>query len=216
MKDQELIKTLSAFPIFSGADEGSVAEAAARCEVIERKKGEELLCGEPALYCVLSGKAKVCRVDGGQSVILNSIQRGGIFGAAQLFGGSGSLTSVKAECRCVCAKIPQDAVSALMKKDHRFTVNYVTFLSDRIRFLNRKIASFTAGDGRKTLADYLLCLPCSGDRVTIAPNMAQLALSLNMSRPTLYRAMSDLTSRGLIEKNGSAVRIISREKLKSL
>jgi len=103
-----------------------------------------------------------------------------------------------------------------LRHDSRFTVNYIAFLSDRIKFLNKKIAAFTAGDGEKTLADYLLSLPENDGAVRLPSNMSRLSQYLNISRPTLYRAFSSLSERGIIEKNGAAVKIISVEKLKQI
>lgn len=215
MNENETVGLMLASPLFGGVDRDELLRLVSLSGTRCYEKGENIIAGPPSLYLVLDGRAVVRRSGDGQAVILNVKQPGEVFGAAQLFGDAG-LTDVTAACRCRCLVIPREAVEELLFRDHGFTLNYIAFLSDRIRFLNKKIASFTAGDGEKTLAGYLLSSTCEDGRVDLPSNMSALAQSLNMSRPTLYRAFSSLEKRGVIEKNGAYVRIISVEKLKSI
>ena len=210
----ELTEFLSSVPLFSGTNEKLLYDVLSASSLKNYEKGEEITSGPPALYCVIHGAAHVYRVEGGRSVILNTIKSGGVFGAAQLFSTEAAFSSVVAAGKCSCLLIPRAAVTELIKRDDRFAVNYIVFLSDRIRFLNKKIASFTAGDGEKTLAEYLLSLPENNGVVKLPSNMSRLAQYLNVSRPTLYRAFSALSENKIIEKNGAYVRIINHDKLK--
>lgn len=216
MDNLNLTEYLKSLPLFSGVDENRLSEAVSLSEVRDYGKGEQITSDTPSLFCVIHGLACVYRVEGGRSVILNTIKSGGVFGAAQLFSEDCVFSSVQAARRCSCLVIPRAAVTKLLQNDGVFTVNYIAFLSDRIRFLNSKIASYTAGDGEKTLANYLLSLPADDGAVRLPSNMSRLSQYLNISRPTLYRAFSSLCECGIIEKNGASVRIISEEKLKQI
>ena len=216
MENLNLTEYLKSLPLFSGVDENRLSEVVSASAVLSYEKGAEISADAPSLFCVIHGGACVYRVEGGRSVILNTIKSGGVFGAAQLFSTDSVFSSVRASCRCTCLVIPRTVVTELLRHDSRFTVNYIAFLSDRIKFLNKKIAAFTAGDGEKTLADYLLSLPENDGAVRLPSNMSRLSQYLNISRPTLYRAFSSLSERGIIEKNGAAVKIISVEKLKQI
>lgn len=217
MNQNDLIEALRATELFRDADGASLSAAVFASEVLKFAKGEQMYTGDPALYILISGKAVVRRESGGQNVILNTLGRGSVYGAAQLFGGAAGLTRVTASCRSTCLRMSQDAVKDLIRSDSSFALSYIAFLSDRIRFLNRRIASFTAGDGERTLEDYLLSLPRGKDgAVTIPLSMVRLAAALNMSRPTLYRSFSSLCDRGVIEKNGNDVKILSSKKQEEL
>ena len=217
MDKPELLKMLSENRLFSGADASALGRAVDASFEKTFSRGDQISWDEPCLYYVISGKAVVRRPEGGQSVILNVLTQGDVFGAARLFGDEGELTSVIASERCVCLLIPLNAVEDMMKSDFTFTVNYIRFLSDRVSFLNRRIAAITVGDGEKTLAFYLLAR-CSGDgeKVPLSLNMTKLAGALNISRPTLYRAVSSLSDSGIIERSGSEITVLSYEKLKNV
>lgn len=216
MQIAELTEKLKNIPLFSGTNEDRLFSAVSASKLINYEKGGEIASDKPALYVVLDGYVSVYRTEGSHTVLLNTIREGGVFGAAQLFCEDKAFSSVKAACACSFLQIPKTAVAGLLKTDFAFTLNYVSFLSDRIRFLNKKIASFTAGNGEQTLAGFLLSQPAVNGVVTLDRNMSALASSLNLSRPTLYRAFISLAEQGIIEKNGKEVRIISAKKLENI
>ena len=216
MDKRDIPEILSGSLIFRSASPGTVVYAVEHAKTVSFSKGDSLCGGEPSLCFMISGKAVVKRASGGQSVVLNVIEAGGVFGAAQLFSEGGGMTEVIALSRGSCLCISRETAEEMMRSDHGFSVGYIRFLSDRIRFLNRRIASFTAGDGEETLAAYLLSRMDGDGTVRLSSSMVRLSEILNLSRPTLYRAFTALSKRGLIEKNGRTVRIISEEKLKSL
>lgn len=216
MQNSNIVNLLKSLPLFAGTDEKRLSETVSASLIREYAKGDEITSSRPSLYVIIRGSVRVYRTESGQRVLLNTIKEGGVFGAAQLFCKEAAFSSVKAACACTCVQIPGDAVTRLLENDPAFTLNYVSFLSDRIRFLNKKIASFTAGGGEKTLAAYLLSMPGDDGRVRINQSMSSLAQSLNLSRPTLYRALISLQKQGIIEKSGKDVIIISEEKLKNI
>ena len=216
MQNANLVNLLKSTALFSGADEKRLSDAVASSVVRDYIRGERIPSDEPALYVVIRGSVCVYRTESGQRVLLNTIKEGGVFGAAQLFCRDPAFSYIKAACVCTCLQIPGAEITRLLETDPAFTLNYVSFLSDRIRFLNKKIASFTAGNGEKTLAAYLLSLPDDKKTGRLSQNMSNLAQSLNLSRPTLYRAFTSLQNQGIIEKNGKDVCIISKDKLKSI
>ncbi len=216
MQNSNIIEKLKSTPLFAEVEDKALSHAVSQSKLCEYEKGALITSEKPALFAVLRGSVCVYRREGGQNVLLNTIKDTGVFGAAQLFCGEAAFSSVKASSSCSCLQIPKDAVCELLKNDFAFTENYVAFLSDRIRFLNKKIASFTAGNGEKTLAGYLLSLCPEDGVVQLNQNMSRLASSLNLSRPTLYRAFISLSDRGIIEKNGKEIKIKSVEKLKNI
>ena len=216
MRDYNLKTALIQNRLFSGMSIDVLEEALETSEIREYLKGDDLFGDRPALYYMISGKARVYRTDAKSRVILNNLSKGSVFGVAGLFGSSGNSSSVIALTKCRCVLFRQDAVEKMLSRDFNFTRNYISFLSDRIRFLNGRIESFTAGDGERSLAAYILKLPSDNGYAEICLKMSAVAAALNMSRPTLYRSFAALCGKGLIEKDGSRIKIISREKLMSI
>ena len=217
MKTEEVLAILAGHPLFRGTDLSAVGPVVRRSLLRSAAKGEQLNADGPALYCLLKGRARVLQPYGKRSVVLNTLSACGVFGVAQLFGNEPSATSVVASAGCVVLRIGMQDVEKLLKTDYTFARNYIVFLSDRIRFLNRRIAAFTAGDSEHVLASYLLSLPDAGDGKEIPlPALASLASALNMSRPTLYRAFDVLSETGAARKNGNAVKILNRKKLEEI
>ena len=214
--DKKIKTLLTQNRLFAGIRDDVLDKALETSESRDYIKGEDLFDDRPALYYMISGKARVYRTDSKSGVILNNLSKGSVFGVAGLFGDSKNSTSVMAVTKCRCILFRQAAVEQMLSGDFNFTKNYISFLSDRIRFLNGRIESFTAGDGEKSLATYILSLPSEDGVTEIGLKMASVAAALNMSRPTLYRSFASLCEKGLIEKKGSMIRIISREKLMSI
>jgi len=85
-------------------------------------------------------------------------------------------------------------------------------LSKKVRFLNSKIAGYTAKDSGEKLYRHLLNLPRDRDGYVIpGESMASLSRRLDMSRASLYRAVDALMAEGKLEKIGQKYKITVRE-----
>ena len=104
-------------------------------------KGEEIY--SPAHYSkslgiLLRGKAVVER----DQVLLNQLSAGECFGVAALFVQREQyVTTVRARTDCKVLFLSLEAMQRLLENP-QVSLNYIRFLSDRIQFLNRRIASF--------------------------------------------------------------------------
>lgn len=199
--------------LFTGVDR-SVVQAAiqdADCETVSYADGQEIFGPEDfqrKLGLVLEGRVHVY---GGQ-VLLNTIGTGGVFGAAALFGQNKSYCSrLRAVGNCNIMFFTEALVQKLIADNGIIALNYVRFLSDKIRFLNKKIATFTADSAKGSLLHYLVSqseLQNRPDGTVILPMSCQkLAESLNMGRASLYRAFEQLENDGLIRRSGKSVAI---------
>ena len=215
--DRKNTDVVSKHPLFAGTSREALDRALSSGEVRAFRKGDVLNEGDPDLYFLVKGRAKVVGTERGAYVTRTVLQPGSVFGAAQLFSGTGKMSSVVALPNVSCLVFPKEAVERFLHEDSAFAMNYVVFLSDRIRFLNRRISSFTAGHGENMLAAYLLSLPGVEDGATLKLklSMTSLASLLGVTRPTLYRAFSFLEESGAIQKNGMTVLILSKELLKN-
>ena len=110
-----------------------------------------------ALGAVINGCLSVYRPGNGSRVLLNRIPAGGVFGAASLFGAEGMyVTEITAEKDSVIFFVPSEVLGRLITENGEFALSYIGFLTDRIRFLNRRISELSAGGAERKLAKYLL------------------------------------------------------------
>lgn len=183
--------------------DGGEEEAFAKDEVIydsDRAKR--------ALALVLEGSVRVLH----GRVVMNELHAGDVFGAAALFGEEDPFpTTVAARTDCRVLFIPQTTVSAWMAAVPRVGENYIRFLSDRIRFLNRRLATLTAGHTDGKLWRYLLAHRDENGIVHLTGGIGELAKALNMGRSSLYRGLDALAADGKIARHGKEIKIILKE-----
>ena len=152
-----------------------------------------------------SGKAKIIRrSESGTVVTVRTVGDGEMFGAASVFGEwSTSLSSITASCDVTVRYITEEGLTELFSAFPTVSVNYVRYLTDRIRFLNRKLDAFSAGNAEERLYEYLLSVSDGQGRVSLDFGMAELARRLRVGRSSLYRSIDSLISSGLVtrEKN---------------
>jgi len=160
-----------------------------------------------ALAFVLEGHLRVFH----GRVVMNDLHPGDVFGAAALYGSTEPYRStVTAVTPCRILLIPQETVSLWMAAVPRVGENYVRFLSDRIRFLNRRLSTLTAGPADDKLWRYLLAHRDAQGVVSL-PGMTELAERLDMGRSSLYRSLDALTDAGHIRRRDKHTIILTME-----
>lgn len=158
-----------------------------------------------AVGVVLEGRLSVLK---GEELLLKTIGPGQCFGAAALFcPAEDYVTTVQAETAALLVFLPHQWLVHLFETYPKASVAYIAFLSQRIRFLNRKIDSFTAPSAQEALCRHLLAIQQDGV-ARISGGYSQLARSLNMGRASLYRALDALEAEGRIRRDGKAIRLL--------
>ncbi len=200
---------------------------------IPQDTAEALLCDIPAAVAVFapgetlysaesdakmlgflqSGAADVLRR--GSDVILNRLSAGDAFGVASLFGSLRDFpTDVVATKRTECLFFSEEAVTALLSRSPAVTQNYIRFLSDKIRFLNERIASFSAKSAEGKLAAFLLSQ--ERDASVAVGSFTAAAKKLSLGRASFYRALASLTEAGAITRDGNQILIQNKNILERI
>lgn len=169
-----------------------------------------------SLGVVLSGSLRVTKSgDGGHSIIMSTLSAGSVFGAAALFTDQAEYAAdIHAVSDAQIVFFTQRLVQRMMRYDAQIAVNYIRYLSERIRFLNRKLYFLSSGTAEQRLASFLLDNLPEGEASELPMPLNKLSLALNVSRASLYRAFDALSEEGAIEKNGKSICINDAERLK--
>lgn len=210
---KQQLETAGSSPLFRDMDEMAVERIVSdeKCSVRTYEKGEVIFDDSHfvrALGIVLRGQVQVEQALWGKKLQMSRIHPGGCFGAAAMFREESHYpTLLTAAKPAEILFLPEEVLTWYMQRNPVLTENYIAFLSERIRFLNTIIATLTAGTSEQKLAVYLLEY---GD---VAASMTGLSQTLNMGRATLYRGLSELERRGLIEWGNKSVRVLDLDGL---
>lgn len=219
MNTNEIYEIFAQSRLFVDSSESTLEYAIKNCTVKECTKGCSLFDGaSSSLYVILKGSAQVMGISKNKPVILNTLAKGRVIGMASLFGEKCGSTTVVAKEDCIYASISQSCIEKMLGMDVGFAKNYVCFLSDKIRFLNKKIAFFTSENAEKKVAGYLLALPYNETEkcVLLDIKMAKLAQNLDIGRASLYRAFDSLEEKCFISKENNIVKITSYDEFKKI
>lgn len=212
----EIRSKIASARLFHNVNSDTIAAAAKSCEARSFQKGEQIGCAGEYLCLILSGSVLVSGAGKSAPVELNRLCAGACFGVASLFGSRCGITAVTACEKSVLLLFSQKTVEELMQADFTFARNYICFLTDRIGFLNRKIAAFTAGSAEQKLAKYLLSQPAENGEIKLPVSMVRLSALLDLSRASLYRAFAFLEESGQLVKEGKTVRLTSAEEFQKI
>lgn len=176
---------------------------------ITLSKGDELY-RNGMLAIITNGSATVKRQnDIGDSITIRTISSGELFGAASVFGSwKDGMSSVIANAVCEVLYISEDKFCEIIKQYPQISINYIEYLSGRIRFLNRKLDAFTAKSTEERLYEYLLSQSDGDGNVNLNFGMAELARRLQVGRTSIYRDLDTLQSKGLVNRNGHNFKIL--------
>lgn len=162
---------------------------------------------------ILDGRAIVTTKDTAKATLLRYLCEGDAFGVANLFNDEPFVSIVKAHKRCRVFFITESAVRAMLESDRKFLYRYLTFLSERVCYLNRKIGYLTAGSAERRLALYLCSLQST--EIDLSVSFSALSELLDVGRASLYRAFDRLCADGLIRKDGRMITLVDAEALRT-
>ncbi len=158
---------------------------------------------------ILSGSATVKRNnDIGDSITIRTMYSGELFGAVSILGEwKNGMSSIIANESCNILYINEQTFTKILKQYPQISINYIKFLTEKIRFLNRKLDAFTAKSTEERLYEFLLSQADNKNNVILPFGMAELARRLNVGRTSIYRDIESLQSKGLILRNGHNFKI---------
>lgn len=208
---------LLTLPLFQGANQDTLFDCltTGTCKVLSYERSNVILSPaktDRSLLFVLDGSASVYSSDESRSVMLRTLKKGDMVGVANIFNDESGISRIIATSKIIVLVMPKDDLSFLLEHDKKIMYNYITFLSDRICYLNKKIVCLTAGSAERRFAFYLDSLG-DEDTVSLPLPMNAIADMLNIARASLYRAADRLTSDGFISRNGKKITLCNRKEM---
>lgn len=159
-----------------------------------------------SLGILVAGEAAVLKENG---ALLNLLDTGSCFGAAALFAPAEEyVTTVRAHKACKVVFLTNEELTRLFQKYPAMAMDYITFLSGRIQFLNHKIDSFTTPSAEEAVWQWIRSHADENGTVYVSGGFARLAKELSIGRATLYRCLSQLEVEQRILKNGAEIKVL--------
>jgi CRP/FNR family transcriptional regulator, cyclic AMP receptor protein len=177
-----------------------------------------------ALFVIVEGKVKVSRVsDDGKEVILTILSDSDFFGEMAILDGLARSANVTAMEDTELFLIQRSEFIALLHEHPEISIALLMELAARLRAADMKIKSLSLKDAEGKVATVILQLADDLGRIkqgTVEieklPFQHDLANMAGTSRETISRTLHSFAKKGLVELEGSKLRIINYEKFKEL
>jgi len=225
----ENIEFLKNVPIFSELNDDTLIKLSQLGTLKSFNKDSIILSeqdADSALFVMVSGKVKVARVsndDKSKEVILTLLNPSDFFGEMALLDGlarSATVTSIE-DSRVFI--IQRNDFLDLIKEHPEVSIALLQELTQRLRAAGMKIKALSLKDAEGKVATVLLQLADDMGRIKQGvveieklPYQHELANMAGTSRETISRTLHSFAKKGLVELEGTKLRIISYEKFKDL
>jgi CRP/FNR family transcriptional regulator, cyclic AMP receptor protein len=214
-------------PIFSELDDDTL-EKISKLGIRKSFKKESVVLFEhetgTALFVIVDGKVKVSRVsDDGKEVILTILGESDFFGEMAILDGLSRSANVTAMEDSELFIIQRSEFLELLNVHPEVSIALLQELTQRLRSADMKIKSLSLKDAEGKVATVILQLADDVGKIkqgTVEieklPFQHDLANMAGTSRETISRTLHTFAKKGLVELDGSKLRIMNYEKFKEL
>ena len=173
---------------------------------------------EKKIGFVLAGECVINKLKSDGSLVpLNVIKPGDSFGILAVLSCKNEYpTQIVASRNSEILFISQNDFFAVIKKHSEVAMNVISFLSEKISFLNSKISTFTSDNVEQKLASYLFSLCSKIEKNEFEFNRKRTAEIINTGRASLYRALDSLSNQKLISYDNKKIYILDPEGLERI
>ena len=196
--------------LFSSLDINRIKD---EIEFVSAKKGEAIMAENSFRRClvlIIRGKASVIKTGlDGKKTIINSLSVGDVFGMASLFYEQEEYPSeIVAEASLRLAVLSKETVEKSILENPDFAKAYITLLSEKIHFLNKKLSAFSESEASEKLFRWILSTAGEKDEIELPCSISRLSSMLGIGRASVYRAFEALEEKKKIIKNGKKIVIL--------
>lgn len=171
--------------------------------------------GEGVIGFVMSGRVEVRqRKYDGSFAVLNTLGEKDSFGVLSVFSKEPYPTELVASKNSSVVFFTDSDVKKLVREMPIVAENLISFMAERISFLNKKIQTFSGTRVEDRLLSYLksksekLCSDC------FPLNLKKCSEAINAGRASVYRAIDSLVTAGIISYDEKQIKILNTERTK--
>lgn len=167
-----------------------------------------------SLAVIVKGSASVFKGTGENEMLMSILTPGDVFGLPSVFcPGSGFPTTVRARTDCRAVFITREQLEKLFVMLPVSAHNYIETLSEKIYYLNEKIASLSSSCITDRLKLFLenTAERTGTDSFVLPLSFSELASSLSAGRTSLYRSLDELTEKGFIIREGKKITLLRKD-----
>ena len=154
----------------------------------------------------------------GKTIKIEDIEAPRPLATAFLFGKENQFpVTVSANTEVEIVSVPKSEFVKLLQLNSLILNNYLNTISSRAQFLSQKLKFLSFKTIRQKIAHYLLEM--AGDRlqtVEIPQSQGQLAEMFGVTRPSLARALGEMSQDGLIETDRRFIKILDKSRMNEL
>jgi len=225
----EKVEFLKSVPIFSELKDETLSQLSRTGSVQSFSKDSIILSEKEAgsaLFIIISGKVKISRIstqDNDKEVILALLNPSDFFGEMSLLDGLERSATATAMDDSKIFIIQRNDFLQLLNDNPDVSIALLQELTQRLRAAGMKIKALSLKDAEGKVATVLLQLADDVGKIKQGiveieklPFQHELANMAGTSRETISRTLHAFAKKGLIELEGSKLRIVEYEKFKEL
>lgn len=222
VKEMDKLSALAKVKLFDGLPDKQLASLAEIASLKRTSAGDILFeAGQPGthFYAVVQGRVRVFRAaPSGKEQVLHVFGPGEAFAEVPVFEGKTYPASAQSLEDSLLVSIPRKGFVEVLRREPELALGVMALLSARLRAFVTQISQLSLKEVPERLAGYLLLLRSSQntDDITLELPKGQIAAYLGTIPETLSRALKKLSEQGLIEINGSKVRLLNPAALAEL
>jgi CRP/FNR family transcriptional regulator len=208
-------------PLFGSMPEKDM-ERLAEAAVSRTFSRDELIFSEgdeaEGFYLLTEGSAKIYKLSpAGKEQILHVVSAGEVFGEAAVFTGGKYPAFARALAESRTVFFLADKFRAETAANPELALHMLGAMAGYLRRFARLVEQLSLRDVPARLAEYLLNAPADGEgRMNLSTTKRELAAYLGTQPETLSRALGALQAEGLIEVDGSSIRIAEPQRLEGI
>lgn len=208
------IIALKKFFVFENLSEDELIRLTGSLSLEERsyEKNETILSDDvqqKKIGFVISGECAVYKSREKKDILLQTLRANDSFGILTLFTEDEYPTIIVAKKPSTVVFISKNDFINLIHASSKIALNVISFLSNKVSFLNKKIATLSGATVEEKVDNYLqIQYKSCGDEFYF--NAAVVAGQINIGRASLYRILRKLEENQIIELKNKTIKITKK------
>lgn len=208
------ITALKKFFVFENLSEDELIRLTDSLSLEERsyEKNETILSDDvqqKKIGFVISGECAVYKSREKKDILLQTLRANDSFGILTLFTEDEYPTIIVAKKPSTVVFISKNDFINLIHASSKIALNVISFLSNKVSFLNKKIATLSGATVEEKVDNYLqIQYKSCGDEFYF--NAAVVAGQINIGRASLYRILRKLEENQIIELKNKTIKITNK------